>query len=64
MNVAILAVSSLSLACSAGSLYFLYKTAKKLDETTTKVKTDVQTFKEKTNRNLGRVKMILGEMEL
>lgn len=64
MNIAILSISSLSLVASVGTLVIMYKTSKKLDVAGKKIKTDVETFKAKTDRNVKRIKAALNEMEL
>lgn len=60
MNIAILAVSSASLVCSAGCLAILLVGAKKAGE----IKVEVEDLKNKTGRNFARVKAVLSQMEL
>lgn len=63
VDKAILVVSSLSLVASLGTLAIMAKTAQRLDQASKKVATDVETFKQKTDRNLARVKSVLSQME-
>lgn len=64
MNVAILTVSTLSLAASVGTLLIMAKTARELQHGKEQVEQEVKVFREKTNRNFKRVKAVLAEMEL
>lgn len=64
MNIAILTISSISLVCSAGTLVIMLKTAKELQNAKTQINRDVQVFKEKTDRNVGRMKSALNSLEL
>lgn len=64
MTIAILTVSSLSLVASAGSLFIMARTAKKLDVAGEKVRADVEQFKAKTDRNVRRIKTALAEWEI
>lgn len=60
MNIALLIISSASLVCSAGCLCILIKGAKEAQA----MKSDVEDFKTKTNKNIGIVKTALSEMEI
>ena len=60
MNIALLTISSLSLVTSAATLAILAKTVHELHQ----AKKEIEDFKSKTNRNLDRVKVTLGQMEL
>lgn len=64
MKLAILLVSSASLVCSASTLYIMAQTAKKLDAAGQQVKTDVETFKQKTDRNIKRIRSVIEDLEL
>lgn len=64
MNVAILGFSIIGAVTGTASLVIMYQTAQKLDAASQKVKTDVDTFKQKTDRNIKRIKSVLNEMEL
>lgn len=64
MTTAILAISSLSLACSAGTLYIMHRTAKKLDEAGAELKREVEVVKTKMNRNAVVMKTAISSLEL
>lgn len=64
MNVAILTISSLSLVVSLGTLAIMAKTAHELKTAKTQIEYDVQVFKEKTDRNVSRIKSTLNDLEL
>lgn len=63
MKLAILITSSVSMAASIGTLLIMAKTAHRLDEANKKVTSEVETFKQKTDRNLARIKTTLSQME-
>ena len=64
MKFAILAISSLSLICSAGTLVIMAKTAKELQAGRVKVETEIETVKTKVARNAAVMKTALAQMEL
>lgn len=64
MNIAILSISSLSLVCSAGSLYFMYKTHKSVTATAEKLSTDVEAVKAKVSHNAEVVKTAISSLEV
>lgn len=64
MQIAILTVASLSLVASAGTLLIMAKTAKELKDTKARVEADVETFKNKTDRNVQRIRNTINDLEL
>lgn len=60
MNIALLTISSLSLATSITTLLILGKTVHELHQ----AKAEIEEFKQRTHRNLDRVKVTLSQMEL
>ena len=63
MKIAILITSSVSMVASIGTFLIMAKTAHRLDEASKKVSTEVETLKQKTDRNLARIKTTLSQME-
>lgn len=64
MQIAILSISSLSLICSAGTFFIMARTAKELKDAKAQVETDVEVFKQKTNRNVSRLRSAINDLEL
>lgn len=63
MQIAILTFSVIGAASGVASLVIMARTAKKLDETGQRVKTDVDGLKTKVNKNAAVLKAALGQME-
>lgn len=64
MQIAILTLSAIGAITGTASLLIMAKTARELQVAKTKVEADVENFKEKTDRNIKRIKTALNELEL
>lgn len=64
MSIAILTVSSLSLICSAGTLYFMARTAKQVSDAKVDVDKKIEEVQTKVAHNARVVKRAFNELEV
>lgn len=64
MQIAILTVSSLALGVGIINLAIMAKTAKELHDAKLKIDQDVEAFKQKTDRNIKKLRSTINDLEM